>query len=187
MVLTNNQSLFVKLNLLRNHGITRDEKLMTHLTEGPWYYQQIALGFNYRMTDIQGALGRSQLSRLDEFIKKRHKIAKIYNNEFSDLPLKFQFHSVNSFSGMHLYVVRLDISINNKLKVFKLLREEGIGVNVHYIPVHLQPFYEQFGFKKGQFPEAEQYYNEAISLPLYPDLKKYEINKVIETLKDILL
>jgi UDP-4-amino-4,6-dideoxy-N-acetyl-beta-L-altrosamine transaminase len=187
MVVTNNHSLSEQLKLLRNHGISRDENLMTHPADGPWYYQQITLGLNYRMTDIQGALGRNQLMRLDEFILKRHKIATIYNHELSELPLKFQVQPEDSFSGMHLYVVRLNISKINRLKVFEFLRKEGIGANVHYIPVHLQPFYKQFGFKKGQFPEAEQYYNQAISLPLYPDLKKHEINKVIKTLKDILL
>jgi len=185
MVLTNNQDIASHLQLLRNHGISRDEKLMTHKSDGPWYYQQIELGFNYRMTDIQGALGRSQLKRLDNFISRRHEIAKIYDDKLESLSLKFQQNSIECYSGMHLYVVRLnkDKSSKTRQEVFEILRKKNIGVNVHYIPIHLQPFYKQFGFKNGQFPEAESYYEEAISLPIYPDLKNKEINTVINTVR----
>ena len=186
MVLTNEDEISSNLKLLRNHGISRDESLMTHLSHGPWYYQQITLGFNYRMTDIQAALGRSQLARLDGFISKRHELANIYNENLSDLPLKFQRNEFDSYSGMHLYVVRLNSLNKSRKEIFETLRDRQIGVNVHYIPIHLQPFYKQFGFKEGQYPEAELYYQEAISLPIYPDLKNKEITKVIDTLRLVL-
>lgn len=183
MVLTNDDEISDKLNLLRNHGISRDESLMTHLSHGPWYYQQITLGFNYRMTDIQAALGRSQLTRLDSFISKRHELANIYDENLSDLPLKFQRNEFDSYSGMHLYVVRLNSINKSRKEIFETLRSRKIGVNVHYIPIHLQPFYRQFGFKEGQFPESELYYKEAISLPIYPDLTDKSLKKVIDTLR----
>jgi UDP-4-amino-4,6-dideoxy-N-acetyl-beta-L-altrosamine transaminase len=183
MVLTNNDEISNKLLLLRNHGISRDENLMTHSSDGPWYYQQITLGYNYRMTDIQAALGRSQLKRLDNFISKRHELANFYDENLSDFPLKFQNKSVGGYSGMHLYVVRLNKSDKSRKEIFEILRNEGIGVNVHYIPIHLQPFYRQFGFQEGQFPEAESYYQEAISLPIYPNLTDIELTKVITSLR----
>tara|TARA_B100000787_G_C16192597_1_gene298457 strand:+ start:1799 stop:2956 length:1158 start_codon:yes stop_codon:yes gene_type:complete len=185
MVLTNNQDLATQVQLLRNHGISREKSLMTHTPDGPWYYQQIALGFNYRMTDIQGALGRSQLKRLDSFISRRHEIASIYDDLLAELPLKFQYNSIDSYSGMHLYVVRVnsDKLIKTRKEIFEFLRMKNIGVNVHYIPVHLQPFYKQLGFREGQYPEAESYYREAISLPVYPDLKKQDLNKVVKALR----
>jgi UDP-4-amino-4,6-dideoxy-N-acetyl-beta-L-altrosamine transaminase len=185
MVLTNNQDLAIQVQLLRNHGISREKSLMTHTPDGPWYYQQIALGFNYRMTDIQGALGRSQLKRLDNFISRRHEIATIYDDLLAELPLKFQYNSTDSYSGMHLYVVRInsDKLTKTRKEIFEFLRMKNIGVNVHYIPVHLQPFYKQLGFTEGQYPEAESYYREAISLPVYPDLKKQDLNKVVKALR----
>tara|TARA_B100001175_G_scaffold308439_1_gene308866 strand:+ start:932 stop:2083 length:1152 start_codon:yes stop_codon:yes gene_type:complete len=183
MVITNDEEISNNVELYRNHGISRDEGLMTSLSDGPWYYQQILLGFNYRMTDIQAALGRSQLTRLDSFISKRHDLAKIYDENLSDLPLKFQRNELGSYSGMHLYVVRLNNSNKSRKEVFENLRGMKIGVNVHYIPIHLQPFYKQFGFKEGQFPESESYYKEAISLPIYPDLTYKEIKKVVEKLR----
>lgn len=183
MVLTNDEDIAENVKLFRNHGITRDENLMTHLSDGPWYYQQISLGFNYRMTDIQAALGKSQLTKLDSFISRRHELANIYNEYLLDLPLKFQINELCSYSGMHLYVVRLKNIKKSRMDIFETLRENKIGVNVHYIPIHLQPFYKQFGFKEGDYPEAELYYKEAISLPIYPDLKDKEITKVIDNLR----
>jgi UDP-4-amino-4,6-dideoxy-N-acetyl-beta-L-altrosamine transaminase len=183
MVLTNDEDIAENVKLFRNHGITRDENLMTHLSDGPWYYQQISLGFNYRMTDIHAALGKSQLTKLDSFISRRHELANIYNEYLLDLPLKFQINELCSYSGMHLYVVRLKNIKKSRMDIFETLRENKIGVNVHYIPIHLQPFYKQFGFKEGDYPEAELYYKEAISLPIYPDLKDKEITKVIDNLR----
>jgi dTDP-4-amino-4,6-dideoxygalactose transaminase len=135
------------------------------------------------MTDIQAALGKSQLTKLDSFISRRHELANIYNEYLLDLPLKFQINELCSYSGMHLYVVRLKNIKKSRMDIFETLRENKIGVNVHYIPIHLQPFYKQFGFKEGDYPEAELYYKEAISLPIYPDLKDKEITKVIDNLR----
>ena len=185
MVVTNNKYLADQIELLRNHGITRNKSLMSVEADGQWYYQQIELGYNYRMTDIQAALGSSQLKRLDQFILRRHEIAKLYDEQFVDLPLKFQQTTPEKYSGMHLYVLRLmkGKMKKSRQKVFDELRENDIGVNVHYIPIHLQPFYRKFGFQEGDFAEAEFYYKEAISLPIYPDLADEEINSIINTVR----
>ena len=186
--LTSNHDLAEKMALLRSHGITRDPTLMVNETEGPWYYQQIELGYNYRMTDFQAALGISQLTRIDEFISKRNEIAKRYNKLLSGLPLQLPYQSDEKYSSMHLYVIRLKLNQINisHLEIFQILRNQGIGVNVHYIPVHTQPYYQKMGFKKGDFPQAEAYYDEAISLPIFPDLSLDEQTKVVKTLKAIL-
>lgn len=186
MALTNNDALAQKMALLRSHGITRDQADMTHPSDGPWYYQQIDLGYNYRMTEMQAALGVSQISRLDEFVAKRHEIAKQYDDAFAALPIFTPWQHPSSYSGRHLYVIRLDPArINSTHKeVFEQLRGRGIGVNLHYIPVHMQPFYQKLGFKLGDYPEAERYYSEAISLPLYPSLAPAEQQKVIQAVKE---
>jgi len=188
MALTNSDELAGKMNLLRSHGITREPGLMTGEPDGPWYYQQVALGFNYRMTELQAALGLSQLERLDEYVSRRHDIAERYNQLFQDLPVTLPWQHPDSYSGLHLYVIRLnlaDISVSHQ-EVFESLREQGIGVNLHYIPVHTQPYYQQFGFKAEDFSEAMAYYCEAISLPMYPNLTDDEQNKVLEALKKAL-
>ncbi|WP_201577814.1 UDP-4-amino-4,6-dideoxy-N-acetyl-beta-L-altrosamine transaminase [Psychrobacter immobilis] len=186
---TNNKDLAQKMDLLRSHGITRDTELMTSEPDGPWYYQQIDLGFNYRMTEMQAALGVSQIERLQSITDRRHEIAKRYNEKLANLSVTVPFQIEESYSGLHLYVIRLkldDIKATH-LEVFNALREANIGVNLHYIPVHLQPYYQKhFGFKIGDFPEAEQYYKEAISLPLYPDLTEEQQDYIVKTLKDIL-
>ncbi|MEK6218360.1 MAG: UDP-4-amino-4,6-dideoxy-N-acetyl-beta-L-altrosamine transaminase [Psychrobacter sp.] len=186
---TNNKDLAQKMDLLRSHGITRDTELMTNEPDGPWYYQQIDLGFNYRMTEMQAALGVSQIERLQSITDRRHEIAKRYNEKLANLSVTVPFQIEESYSGLHLYVIRLkldDIKVTH-LEVFNALREANIGVNLHYIPVHLQPYYQKhFGFKIGDFPEAEQYYKEAISLPLYPDLTEEQQDYIVKTLKDIL-
>ena len=185
MALTNDQMLAEKMMLLRSHGITRDAELMTHEPDGPWYYQQIDLGFNYRMTDIQAALGNSQMKRLDEYVSRRHRIAERYVRLLQGLPIAFQEQPPEAYSAYHLFVVRLDLSrvgLTHR-QIFESMREKGIGVNLHYIPVHLQPFYKNLGFSKGDFPEAEKYYAEAISLPMYPGLSESEQDKVVVSLE----
>lgn len=188
MALTNNSELAQKMSLLRSHGITRDASMMTHEPDGAWYYQQIDLGYNYRMTDLQAALGCSQMHRLDEFVSKRHKIADRYNVALKDLPLKTPVQLEGTYSGLHLYVIRLDLTRINKThkQVFDELREQGLGVNLHYIPIHTHPYYQQLGFKQGDFPIAEQYYKEAISLPMFPDLTDDQFDSVIAILTNVL-
>jgi UDP-4-amino-4,6-dideoxy-N-acetyl-beta-L-altrosamine transaminase len=187
MAMTNDAQLAKRMQLLRSHGITRDESEMTHAPDGPWYYQQVDLGYNYRMTDLQAALGLSQMQRLDEFVIKRHTIAKRYDQLLAGMQLITPWQHVDSYSGLHLYVIRLKLGAVNKThrQVFEGLREAGVGVNLHYIPVYLQPYYEGLGFKAGYCPEAEQYYTEAISLPMYPGLTKVQQDKVIEVLRQI--
>jgi UDP-4-amino-4,6-dideoxy-N-acetyl-beta-L-altrosamine transaminase len=172
MALTKDAQLAHRMQRLRSHGITRDPALMTHAPDGPWYYQQIELGFNYRMTELQAALGLSQLSRLTEFVHRRRELAHRYDTLLSDLLLTLPGRIDNVDSAWHLYVIRLDPTICRAVhkQVFARLLDARVGVNLHYIPVHLQPYYQQLGFKVGDFPEAETYYAQAISLPLCPDL-----------------
>lgn len=189
VAVTNDTKLAEQLNILRSHGITRDEGLMTKPADGPWYYQQIELGYNYRMTDMQAALGVSQMQRLNDYVAKRHELAEHYNELLKDLPITLPWQHEDSYSGLHLYVIRLQLDKISKthLEVFKDMREAGILVNLHYIPVHLQPYYQEMGFEKGQFPEAEQYYKEAISLPMFPTLSYEQQQEVVESLKKLLL
>jgi len=184
MALTNDAGLAKQMQLLRSHGITRDVDDMTHQPDGPWYYQQIELGFNYRMTDMQAALGLSQMDRLDEFVAGRHVIARRYDELLGSLPLLTPWQSQDSYSGLHLYVVRLDLAQCDKshFEVFAALRAGNIGVNLHYIPVYLQPYYSELGFNPGHCPEAEKYYAEAVSLPMYPGLSEAHQDKVVSTL-----
>ncbi len=188
MALTNDATLAKRMQLLRCHGITRDVNEMTHEPDGPWYYQQVDLGFNYRMTDLQGALGLSQMSRLDEFVANRHNIAKRYDRLLVDLPVVTPWQHKDSYSGLHLYVIRLKLAEISKThrQVFEELRAAGLGVNLHYIPIYRQPYYQKFGFEAGTFPVSECYYNEAISLPMYPALAIELQDKVIGSLKRIM-
>jgi len=188
MALTNSAELENKMTLLRSHGITRDTEQMTKEPDGAWYYQQIELGFNYRMTELQAALGVSQTRRLDEMVQGRHKLATRYNKLLVNLPITLPWQHTDRYSGFHLYVIRLDlerISLSHR-EVFDALREKGVGVNLHYIPVHLQPFYQKSGFKSGDFPEAEFYYRHAISLPLFPTMTIDQQDYIVETLNVIL-
>jgi len=189
MAVTNDVKLAQKLELLRSHGITRDTSLMTKPMDGPWYYEQIDLGFNYRMTELQATLGVSQMQRLDDFVAKRHKLAERYNELLRDLPIVLPWQHSDGYSGLHLYIIRLQLDKINKthLEVFQEMREAGILVNLHYIPVHMQPYYQAIGFKVGQFPQAEQYYQEAISLPMFPTMTEAQQDKVVATLKELLL
>jgi UDP-4-amino-4,6-dideoxy-N-acetyl-beta-L-altrosamine transaminase len=188
MALTNYEALAQKMALLRSHGITRDEQQMTHPADGPWYYQQIELGYNYRMTELQAALGLSQMQRLDEFVAKRHVLAKRYEKALADLPIRLPSQSTDSYSALHLYVIRLQKSRTNKThkKVFEELRRHEIGVNLHYIPVHTQPYYSKMGFKVGDFPESERYYAEAISLPMFQTLSFSQQDWVIDVLHKVI-
>ena len=188
MALTNDTKLAERMDLLRSHGITRKPELMTHEPDGPWYYQQIDLGFNYRMTELQAALGFSQMQRLDCFVARRHVLAQRYNQLLADLPLTLPWQHLDSYSGMHLYVIRLQLDKISKShqQVFCELREQGIGVNLHYIPVHTQPYYQKMGFKLGDYPEAEKYYTEAISLPMFHNLTDEQQDQVVATLRKVL-
>lgn len=188
MALTNDARLAKRMQLLRSHGITRDPNEMTHAPEGSWYYQQIDLGYNYRMTDLQAALGTSQMQRLDEFVARRHVIARRYDQLLKDLPVTTPWQHKDSYSGLHLYVIRLKLAEIAKAhrQVFEALRSAGVGVNLHYIPVYRQPYYEGLGFKPGHCPEAEQYYVEAISMPMYPGLTEGQQDRVINVLRDCL-
>ena len=186
MAMTNDAQLAKRMQQLRSHGITRDENDMTRAPDGPWYYQQIDLGFNYRMNDLQAALGLSQMQRLNEFVTQRHVIAKRYNQLLADLPVNTPMQIEDSYSGLHLYVIRLKLAEISKThrQIFEVLREMDIGVNLHYIPVYLQPYYENLGFKTGYCLEAEKFYAEAISLPIYPGLTEIQQDRVIAALKE---
>lgn len=188
MALTNNAELANHMSLLRSHGITREPAQMTHESDGPWYYQQIDLGFNYRMTELQAALGISQMERLDNYVSRRHAQARRYDEQLASLPLILPWQHPDSYSGLHLYVIRLKLDQIGKThrEVFDVLREQGIGVNLHYIPVHTQPYYQRMGFKPGDFSEAERYYTEAISLPLFPTMSEDQQDQVVTALKRVL-
>jgi len=180
MITTNNKEIAKKINLLRSHGITKNRDEMIKNYDGLWYYEQVDLGMNYRMTDIQAALGISQMNRLDDFIIKRHKIFNAYNNSFKNDNVIKPWQHPDTYSSLHLYVIR----VKNHEKVFQALRDNNIGVNLHYIPIYKHPYYEQFGFNSSDFPEAENYYNQAISIPIYPDLSESDQLHVVETIRN---
>ncbi|TSA50011.1 MAG: UDP-4-amino-4,6-dideoxy-N-acetyl-beta-L-altrosamine transaminase [Nitrosomonadales bacterium] len=188
MVLTNRRDLYERLIRLRTHGITRDPTLMDCEPDGPWYYQQIELGFNYRITDMLAGLGASQMHRLDELVARRHHLVERYDMLLQGLPLTLPWRSPDVYSANHLYVVRLrlDAIAKTRRQVFEELRRLEIGVNVHYVPVHTQPYYRQFGLKPGDFPQAEQYYQEAISLPLFYGLAESEQDQVVAAIREVL-
>lgn len=188
MALTNDAELAGKMALLRSHGITRDPQQMTHEADGPWYYQQIDLGFNYRMTELQAALGVSQMERLDRYIARRHQLAERYNDLLSTLPLVLPWQHPDSYSGLHLYVIRLQLEKIGKShrEVFEALREAGIGVNLHYIPIYTQPHYARMGFVPSDFPHSQQYYREAISIPMFQTMTETQQDEVVATLAKVL-
>jgi len=185
MALTNDSQLARSMDLLRSHGITRNPAMMTQASEGPWYYQQVGLGFNYRMTELQAALGLSQMGRLDAYVAMRHALVKRYDEQLSVLPVSTPWQHPDGYSSFHLYVIRLAEG-SRRRQVFETMRDRGIGVNVHYIPVHTQPYFRSMGFALGDFPQAERYYAEAISLPLYPGLSEANQNHVIGSLREAL-
>lgn len=188
MVLTNNEELYKKLCLYRSHGITRDASLMTHEADGPWYYQQIDLGYNYRMTELQAALGVSQMDRLDEFVNRRRYLVKRYNQLLQDLPVVTPQVLAGANPSWHLYMVRVDFckAKVDKVQFFAEMKKRGIVLNLHYIPVHTQPYYQKLGFKQGDFPKSEKYYEEIFTLPLYYDLTEEQQDDVVTALQHCL-
>ncbi|WP_315337186.1 UDP-4-amino-4,6-dideoxy-N-acetyl-beta-L-altrosamine transaminase [Pseudomonas grimontii] len=189
MALTNDAELANKMALLRSHGITRDPQQMTHQSDGPWYYQQIDLGFNYRMTELQAALGVSQVERLDHYVARRHQLAARYDDLLATLPMTTPWQHADSYSGLHLYVIRLQLEKISKThrQVFESLRELGIGVNLHYIPVYTQPYFERMGFEPESYPQSQNYYREAISLPMFHAMTIEQQDVVIAALREAVL
>ncbi|ANK80006.1 MAG: UDP-4-amino-4,6-dideoxy-N-acetyl-beta-L-altrosamine transaminase [Rhizobiales bacterium NRL2] len=181
---TQDTKLSKRMARLRSHGITRDPEEMTHTPDGPWYYQQVELGWNYRMTDIQAALGRTQMERLHDYVARRNALAERYDALLAELPLTRPGRADGVLSAFHLYVIRVDSERHRA--VFEGLRARGIGVNLHYIPVHLQPYYRGLGFGPGDFLAAEAYYARAISIPLYAGLSEDEQARVVSALTDTL-
>jgi len=188
MAVTNDEALATRMARLRTHGITREASEMTHASEGPWYYQQLELGYNYRITDLQAALGTSQMQRIDAFVDRRHAIAARYNEALQGLPLRTPWQHPDTRSAYHLYIIRLDLERApiGHAELFAALRAEGVLVNLHYIPVHLQPYYTALGFKRGDFPQAERYYSDAISLPMYPAMSDEDQERVITVIYRLL-
>ena len=176
------------MKMYRTNVIIKDSLNLKIKNSQPWYYEQQELGYNYRMTELQAALGLCQIQRLDEFVAKRHKLAHRYNKELENLPLILPFQSDDVYSGLHLYVIRLKLDVidYSRQQVFERLREAGVGVNVHYIPIHTQPYYQKMGFQTGDFPQAEHYYAEAISLPMFHLMTDTQQSYIIQTLKSIL-
>lgn len=188
MAVTRSSALREKLALLRSHGITRDPARLQSGETGAWYYEQQDLGYNYRMCDLQAALGCSQMDKLDGFLAARHRIASIYDRRLSDLAVTLPYRNPGNLSALHLYPIRLQLAEleRDRKSVFEAFRARGIGVNVHYIPVHLQPYFRKMGFAPGDFPNAERYYQEALSLPIFPDLSDGDLDYVVGTAADII-
>ena len=188
VAVTNDRDLCEKMRLFRTHGITRDERIMQRVPDGPWYYEQVELGYNYRMTELQAALGISQMRRLQEFVVARNRLATRYDKLLKGLPVTLPFRAENVYSSFHLYVMRLNLDAVHKThkEVFQELREKGVGVNLHYIPVHTHPYYLAMGFKTGDFPEAEKYSKDAISIPIFYGLEDDQQDLVIRAISEVL-
>jgi dTDP-4-amino-4,6-dideoxygalactose transaminase len=182
MATTNSAELGDRMARLATHGITRNPKLMTHAPDGDWYYQQTELGLNYRMTELHGALGLSQMARLDSYVARRHEIARRYDAMLGRLPLRAPYQAPYSHSALHLYPIWLDPAKIDRKRVFDALRRDGIGVNVHYIPVHTQPYYQRMGFRAEDFPESLRYYAGAVSIPMYPTMTDDQHDVVVAVL-----
>jgi dTDP-4-amino-4,6-dideoxygalactose transaminase len=184
MAMTNQQALADKMRLLRSHGVSNDPSVMRSKAHGPWYYEQVGLGFNYRMNDIEAALGSSQLTKLDDFIAKRNAVAVRYSERFAEnewiTPLVVDDAAYSSF---HLYIVRIpELTQQQQSKLIETLRDKGIFAHLHYIPIHIQPYYADLGFKAGDLPNAERYYCEALTLPIFPNLTTSQIDFIADTL-----
>lgn len=186
---TNSKKLAEKMSLFRTHGVTRNQSLIKKKDEGSWYYEQINLGFNYRMTELQAALGISQMRRLDQFVSKRHILKERYDKLLSNLPVITPYQDRSCYSALHLYPIQINLDKINKSRkqIFEELRENGIGVNVHYIPIHTQPHYKELNFKEGDYPNSEYYYNRAISIPLFHSMTGSQQYQVSDALKEVLL
>lgn len=188
MIVTNDEKLYSNLILFRSHGITREESLIVE-NHGPWYYEQLELGYNYRLPDINCALGLSQLNKIDAFIARRREIVRRYNEAFRDMKeIEIPFEHEYSNSGWHLYIIRLnleELTVGRK-EIFEALQKENIGVNVHYLPVYLHPYYKRIGYKAGLCKESEEYYNRIITLPLFPSMKEQDILDVITSVKKVI-
>ena len=187
LALTNSDELAEKLRMVRSHGITRDPNAINRKDPEPWYYEQIELGFNYRMTDIHAALGLSQLGRLEEYVARRNQIANKYDEVLVDLPFKLPRVETDCLSSFHLYIIQVnEIEAGlSRRQLFECLRARGIGVNVHYIPVHTQPYFQKLGFHEGDFPVSETYYSKAISLPIFPSLADPQQDYIVTTLEEL--
>lgn len=184
MATTRSAALAARMARLRSHGMTREPAEMTRPPDGPWYYEQIDLGFNYRMTEMQAALGVSQMAHLDAWVQRRHAIANRYDRELAKLPLTLPVRAAGNRSALHLYIVLIDDAAPlDRARLFERLRAAGVGVNVHYIPVHLQPYYRQLGFGPGDYPASEAYYRRALTLPMYAALSDDEQGEVIALLQ----
>lgn len=185
---TNSFELANRMNLLRSHGITRNPEEMKKNKSGDWYYEQIGLGFNYRMTEMQAALGVSQMQRVEQFVSSRHSIANRYSGLLEGLPITLPFQSASSYSAFHLYPILIHHNEikKDKAQVFSQLRDNGIGVNIHYIPVHTQPYYQDLGFSEGDYPIAEEYYRGAISIPIFHGMTNEQQDKVVSVLREVL-
>ena len=185
---TNNEVLSERMRLYRSHGVTRDSKLTTKQVEEAWHYQQVNLGFNYRMTELQAALGVSQMQRLDEFVAKRRVLQERYHGLLVGLPLVCPYQFKDSCSSLHLYPIQIELGKIDKTRaqVYDALRENGLGVNVHYIPIHTQPYYQKMGFKQGDFPQAECYYDRVITIPLFSDMTFNQQDHIVNILKEVL-
>ena len=187
MALTNDSELAEKIKILRSHGITREKNQMLNPNDNFWYYEQVDLGYNYRLTDIQAALGKSQLKKLDKFVDQRNQLAQKYDEHFRNLNLQIPDRQKDCYSSFHLYIVRIDFSKKKITKndFFNSMKRKGIGVNLHYIPIHTQPYFRKLGFNEADFPEALKYYSEAVTLPLHPQLTLEQQDKVVHSLVDI--
>ncbi len=189
VITTNNKELYEKLKLFRTHGITRDKQILYNKNEGSWYYEQLELGYNYRITDIQCALGISQLNKIDKFLRRRREIAEKYNEYLKDIDgivLPYQEEYIKS--SWHLYVIQLELEKFKvgRREIFEALKAENIGVNVHYIPVYYHPYYQKLGYKKGLCPNAEKLYERIITIPLYPKMTDKDVKDVVEALDRVL-
>ena len=186
IAITNSRKLAIKMRLLRNHGITREKNLFQNKSKNKWYYEQLLLGYNYRLTEFQAALVINQLKRINQFTKRRHYISKVYDSLLKNLPLKIPSKFNDRISGMHLYIIQLNLDKLSKKRneIFYYLRNKGILVNIHYIPIHTQPYFKNLGFKLGDFPVAEKYYSRTLTLPMFPDLTNEQIKFIANEIKN---